>query len=219
MSIRGPFPSKDADFNDYFQHAQPYLLANATRLSVSAGNQTALGTVFSDWNSIYPQSQNPGIRTTSITIEKNNQRDEIEDLLRSIYGDIPESVLTAQDRETLNLHERDTTPTHINPANYAPGLSIDSILTGSHTLRISNPGNPNTQAMPEGNKVEIQYCTGADGLPPAQLVFSNSKTTGRFLLHISFQAGDKGKTAYYRARYTTRRGEGDWSAVISALIA
>jgi hypothetical protein len=42
MPNQGPFPSKEADLNLYFQTAVPYVITNKARLLLSAANQAGL---------------------------------------------------------------------------------------------------------------------------------------------------------------------------------
>lgn len=100
------FPTKDADFNDYFTIVSAYLVTHAARLLISATNLGALGNFITNWPSLYSSSQNTSTATKTIIDNKIIMRDDIEELLRDIYDDIPKSALTTDDRNTLNLHER-----------------------------------------------------------------------------------------------------------------
>jgi hypothetical protein len=102
------FPAKDADFNQYITDAVPYLVAEAVRLSISAGNVTELGTRKTAWDNIYGQAKNPITATGPIIRQKSTQRKEFETFLRRVFKDIPNSALTENDRSLLNLPERDT---------------------------------------------------------------------------------------------------------------
>jgi hypothetical protein len=110
------FPDKDADFNDYFGIVYAYLIepANLARFLISATNLANLNAFKTQWDILYPQSQSTNTATKTIIDNKNILRGDIEELLRDIYGDIPESVLTTGDRNTLNLKER--TPGSPRPA-------------------------------------------------------------------------------------------------------
>jgi hypothetical protein len=102
----GIFPKRDADFNTYFGTALSYLNTHAVRLQVAAGNLTDLGAIKVDWDVKFPLTQSSNTSTTTLVEEKNELRDDAEELLRKIYGDIPQSLLTLSDRNTLNLKER-----------------------------------------------------------------------------------------------------------------
>lgn len=228
MPGTGPFPSKNADFNDYLDTSVPYLNTHKVRLGVSDANLNVLNPLYNNggvaqnllgWSQLWPLHINDDTNTKTINTLVATRRAQIEARMRLIYADIPNSFLTEGDRTTLKLPARDTTPTNVNPAAYSPVLAMDSIVGHTHTLRIADPTNPATQSMPEGNNAEIENFVGAKGLSGGAIVFGGGKKTGKFLVTFAYTDEDSGKTAYYRARYFTKRGDGEWGAIFSAVIA
>lgn len=120
------FPEKDADFNDFLVSAVAYLIANATRLVISSDNITILSDLFSSWTNTYPLSQDENTATKTIIDNKIALRESIEEHLRLIYGDIPQSVLTNADRNTLHLSSRDTKPTPRPKIDTVPQVTIEA---------------------------------------------------------------------------------------------
>ena len=110
-------------------------------------------------------------------------------------------------KATLGLTVPDEEPTAVTPVEYGPVLSIDKIIQGLHKIRVADPENPNTQAMPEGHKLVVERFIGAAGLEGGDIAWSVFKQKGKFLIKSEFTDEDKGKTAYYRARYITTRGD------------
>lgn len=104
---KGIFPTQDSKFNEYLNGVVPLLTTDATRLGVSAARVTELGTRKSAWDTIYPLASNDSTSTKVNVAEKNTQRDGFIAFLRLIYKDIPQSVLTENDRTVLHLYERD----------------------------------------------------------------------------------------------------------------
>jgi len=228
MAQRGPIPATDADFNEYFERVVPYLDANKARLGVSNTALADLQSLFTQWNDIYPKSQNPDLRTSAITAEKNQLREQISDLLREIYRDIPESALTVSDRETLSLKLRDTEPTPSPVPDHAPDITIAEIRHLSHELRLTDPENPHTQAKPKGvAEIEVFRFISPEKpqpTPPApptdisQYRFVGNAT--RFLYTVEYTLSDVGKTVWYIARYVNTRGQpGPWSNAVNAAVA
>lgn len=111
MPKLGPFPSKEGEFNTYVNVAVPYLVDNKVRLMISEPNQEAIGTGLSTWNEIFPLSQNVNTRTKTIVENKDASKSVLMQALRTTFADIPQSVLTAEDRNTLNLEARSTSRT------------------------------------------------------------------------------------------------------------
>ena len=230
MTLRGPFPTTRTELNDYFDIAVPYLNDNNTRLSVSTENLGALNGFYDNgppgapqnvlgWSQLWPIYSNEGEVNDNIRDIMDNREDEMQTILRTIYADIPESALTENDRNTLNLQERDTTPTTIQAVDFAPVLSIDKVSNGIQQLRLKSPDTPDSNAMPENQKAEVQRFVGEAGLVDNDIEFEPFQDTGRHLLTVEYEPVDKGKTAYYRARYKTETGKtGPWSDVVNELV-
>jgi len=228
MAEAGPFPSPLPEFNDYVDIVQPYLNANYVRLGVTIANLTVLnnfydqaGVVQNDlgWKQLWVLYTNTDTQTKSVRDILKTRRSDLETQLRLIYGDIPKSALTANDRNTLNLPLRDTTPTPIQPVDFAPVISFDEIRNGIQVLRFQNPNTPDSNAMPGGQKVEIQTFVGNANIPDNNIVFAPYADSGRHLVKVTLLPTQKGLTAYYRARYKTETGKvGPWSDVVSEII-
>ena len=228
MPNQGPFPASLTDANNYFDTVTPYLNANEVRLGMSGANKTTLnnfydksGVVQNDlgWKQLWVLYTNPDTVTKSVRDIIKVRRKQMEDILRLIYGDIPNSALTANDRNVLNLPLRDTNPTPIQPVDFAPVISFDDVQNEIQVLRFQNPNTPDSNAMPPNQKVEIQTFIGAANLAPAAIVFVPLSDSGKHLYKVTLLAAQKGQTAYYRARYKTETGKvGPWSDVVNELI-
>ncbi len=129
-----PFPTKEADLNNYFQIAVAFVIANATRLLVSAANKTSVAANLAAWNTTYPLTQNPDTATTTAYNNKDKAKADLLATLRAIYADIPASVLTAQDRNTLGITERSTTRTAPPVPSTKPAGTIDTSKRLQHTI-------------------------------------------------------------------------------------
>jgi hypothetical protein len=57
---------------------------------------------------VYPASQNTNTLTKSIVQNKDIAKENVMGTLRLVYADIPNSALTVEDRNTLNIAERST---------------------------------------------------------------------------------------------------------------
>jgi len=243
------FRSKDTEFNDDLVIQVPYLNTHAVRLGVSTPNLSALNTLFTNpsvpldqlgWKEIWLLHSAKSTRTPDVNTELHIRRHQVEAQMRSIYGDIPKSVLTTTDRSTLNLKLRDTTPTKIQVVEYAPNGDIETMRHLAHVLRITDPANPHTQEMPNGNSVEVQLryedsaattsarTAAPAAAPPAAappaataVVWETAEHSpaSRFLFAVEFAADKVGKMAKYRLRYQNERGDkGNWSEEFGAMV-
>jgi hypothetical protein len=129
-------------------------------------------------------------------------------------------LVTDAQRIDLGVNVADTTKTRIGAVDFAPQFAIDKISIGEHKLRFSNPQDPNSKAMPKGQRISLQIAVGAANLSENQIQWSNTETVKKFLHTVHYTAGDKAKTAYYRCCYESNRGErGPDSAVVNAVVA
>lgn len=219
MPEKGYFPPKDADFNTYANQAAPYLDDNKARLGIDSVALTDLGTLMTQWNDIFPKSQNPTLRTSNITKDKNDLRIKLEDQFRLIYDDLPHSKLTNKDRDTLNIKRRDSKNTPMPVAGKGPGIEMKENIHLQQTLRFINPFDSETQELPIGQKIKLEMYIGQPGLKDEDIEFKTSYTVSRFLKKISFTEADMNKTTYYRARYVNSRGqEGPPSEIFTAVV-
>jgi hypothetical protein len=236
MATKGVFPSTDSEFSIDINNIITYLNvpANKSRLVITTAAQANLATVTTlvttagtGWNTVYAQSINPSANTTTITQTKNSQRAQIERLLRSIYDDIPQSVLTQTDRDTLHIALRDKTAT---PVPVPPNEPVIAIKGRGHlyiNFNITDPSRPQTQAKPEGvDTIEIQSAFLPINTPkdqaenfPAESDFRHLESTGKFLYKRVYEMSHLAGTDFLRARYVnTRKQPGPWSEIISVVV-
>jgi hypothetical protein len=213
---RGPIPPKDADFNTYINTAIPYLQANDARLGVSGPNVNALVGFLNDWNVLFPKTKDRTQRTPALTEEKNKLRDKIETLLRKVYADIPESALTTNDRNKLNLPERDTVPTDTELPDNPPNIDLKDNGVSFQKVLAHNFEDPDFDGKPDGvNLINAAWHIG-DNPPAHPKDFDNDKDFSTALFKIQFDAVDSGKKVRIAIRYIGNRGqEGPWSKAIS----
>jgi len=216
------FPTRDADFNSYVQISIPYLIINKIRLTISAANITDITALKAVWDSVFPKSQDANQRTITITNDKKQARTDLEIKLRSIFADIPASVLNSSDRSTLNLKERDHTPTPrpaiesspVAKLSSGPGARMEAVCrTDSDSSRSS--------VHPDADGIEVAYVVGTS--PPAspaacnKIIFSSK---AKFTVQADIADAGKKMFAYMRWKNSTSEEKsGPWSSVISATVA
>ncbi len=218
MSHNGRFPSKEADLNNYYQVVVPYVTTNAVRLKISQDAVTALNSNFSAWNTVYPASQNVATRTKTITDSKNLANENMMSTLRTIFDDIPESVLTLEDRNTLNLQQRSTTRTASAVPTTKPVVQVDTSKHLEHTVSFSDEATPNSTAKPDGVRgCQIWMKLGSPAADPSELQYVATDTASPYVNH--FMGVNAGKPVYYWLRWENTRGEtGPWSDAVMATI-
>jgi hypothetical protein len=211
-----PFPSKEADFNVYVQAAVPYLTSNKERLLISDDNLTSLTNNSNAWNLIFPASQNTNTRTKTIVENKDSAKVDLMGIMRKIFADIPQSALTTEDRNTLNLPLRDTTRTPAPVPDTRPAGQVDTSQRLRHKISFVNQDN--NHAKPEGVRgCQIWYTIGEPVTDLDELKFMALDTASPYIKDFSVEHA--GKMVYYWLRWENTRGEvGPWSEVITATI-
>ncbi len=227
MANSGIFPTADADFNIYINNANAYLNTQnvksrlvTTSTATNALNQvtnliTSQGT---GWNALYPQSQNPALRTKTITDSKNALRKQIETGFRTIYDDIPKSILTQTDRDTLNLTLPSTTNTASPVPTSRPVGSVDTSQRLQHTISFVDSNTPTSRAKPDGVRgCQIWIKIGSPVADPSELTYVATDTKSPYIMQ--FDGADATKNAFYWLRWENTRGEvGPWSDAVMATI-
>ena len=228
MSGGGPFPTKNSEINGYFNTVTVYLPDNAARLKIDAGYLSDLDTLYDNssgkqeedgWSQLWVVYDDDAKVTTTIRNLIKARKKEMQTLLRKIYGDLPKSKLSEQDRLTLHLPERDDEPTTVQAVDFGPVISFEKIDNQIHILRFQNPETPDSNAMPPGQHVELELYVGDSGIEDNDVPFAHFEDTGTHLFQVDHDPADKKKTAYYRGRYETATGKtGPWGDVQSEIV-
>ena len=216
MPRQGPFPSKEAELNNYFQAAFAHIMLNKIRLKISQEDQDQLNILIADWNIKYPLSQNENTRTKVTVKDKDDAKDKLINHLRKIYADIPASILTNQDRINLNLLERDSTRTPPAVPTSKPIVLVSTQNRLEHTIYFA--GSEGSNAKPHGARgCQIWFKIGDPVVETSELSYMATPTASPYLYH--FNGKDAGKIVHYWLRWENTRGEvGPWSDVITTTI-
>jgi hypothetical protein len=218
MPKNAPFPSKEADLNNYFILVVAYLIAiaNKTRLLVSAANETKLIAQLATWNTTYALTTNVNTRTKTATDNKDIAKADLMTTLRNVYADIPNSALTTADRNILNLPERSTTKTPAPVPTTKPIAQVDTSNRLVHEVSFTNEDG--SAAKPAGvHGCQIWMKIGTAAVDPDELRYVGTPTASSF--EVSFKGEDAGKNVYYWLRWENTRGEtGPWSDAVMATV-
>ncbi len=210
------FPSKEAERDAYFRNSKSYLREHATRLGVKTDDATTLEEDVDNWIFWYQQSQNEETSTKLIVANKNAAMEKVMQTFRTIYGDIPQSALTADDRSILNLEKPSTTRTPAPVPTTFPIGKVNSANRLEHSISFTNEDGKH--GKPDGVRGCQIWCKeGEPALDEKQLLFLGTDTASPFLK--KYLISDAGKTVHYWLRWENTRGEtGPWSTIVSATI-
>jgi hypothetical protein len=211
MSARGIFPTKLDEQNKYFIAVVAYLILNQARLLISAGNMALLNKLYSNpgvpndqlgWVELWLLHTGPsaGDRTITALLQQRLRQHlatdpvGMENVLRAIYADIPQSILTAVDRKTLNLKERKARNTIHQVATKntvvwkSVGLGGGDVLSKCHPsgTAVANPSASSQRGTAQtgraskeiGYEIHTSYIVLAPGAP----LPTNPNATGMTLV-------------------------------------
>lgn len=216
MNKKGIFPSRMEDLNTYFRTVVAYLILHGVRLKVSTDDLDELPKALDEWILWYDQWFNKNLRNKTITANKDAAMHYLISFLRRIYGDIPQSLLTAEDRTTLNLEERSTSRTPVPVPHTIPIGKVNFSKRLVHSISFTDEDGKH--GKPEGVRGCQIWCKeGEPVLSVKELRFLATDTASPYL--HQFDVEDVGKTIHYWLRWENTRGEtGLWSAVVSAVV-
>ncbi|MEI6823119.1 MAG: hypothetical protein WCL51_14405 [Bacteroidota bacterium] len=108
MTNRGNIvPGGIEPFNTYVGVVLPYMVINATRLTISTGNMGSLTHLITDpligWNALHTTHANKATKTTPGNLDLVKCEVNITKLLQSIFNDIPRSAMTSTDYVTFHI--------------------------------------------------------------------------------------------------------------------
>ena len=232
MGSQDRIPTKDADFNNYVNIVIPYLNNNKARLVITTSAQTnltsvtaLLSTAVTGWNSVYLQNLNGTSDSTTVAANKKLLRKQLTTGLRSIYADIPRSVLTQADRDTLNInlpaekHSSAVKPTSV------PSITVSGRGHLSANISILDvEGSRAVTKVEDAEMIELEAAFLAPGATPAagfptDKDFHHAATLGRSTTTRSYTSDQLRGVEYLKARYLNSRKEpGGWSEVVSIVV-
>ena len=216
MPKQKPFPSKEAELNTYFRLVVAHITTHFMRLHVSETNKVAVNEALEEWNIIFPLSQNSNIRTKSIVANKNSVRDTLISILRKIFADIPQSILTIEDRNAIGLIERKSTRSTPAPPTTHPIGYINTINRLQHTISFRDEDG--SLAKPKGVRGCQIWCKVGEPVTDVQELRFLAMSSASPYVH-KFDIPAAGKTVYYWLRWENTRGKtGPWSAAVNATV-
>lgn len=216
-------PITDSDFNTYIKRAIPYLDANKSRLDISSSNVTEMNAKLGEWNLLYPKTQDETQVTPVLIDDKNDLRDEIEELLREVYDDIPKSKLTNEDRGKLNLPKRDPVNTPRPAITTVPFVNLLSRSSATIQVRCRVEEDSTRASRHEhADAIEMCYKIGEEADAPASPDDCNKTITFKRALHkVKLDIADASKIFYSYTRWKNISDDSKssgWSRMESAVI-
>ena len=180
MADGGQIPTVLAGFNTFVNRIIPFLAdpANQARLGVSDDNKDLMeeqlgdSTAGGSWIYLWGLTSSDTTATKPLRKSRDDLIKVMTTTIRSVYDDIIESALTNDDRTTLLIPKRDTTPSERPKMTDRPNLKI--IVKGGASFIIENRVDKD-QTRPSMNPyadfIELAYIIQPN--PPANVSETN----------------------------------------------
>ena len=183
---------------------------------VSLANEDVITEALRTWNETYPLSQDINSRTKTTIENKNAARVVLTEALRATFGDIPQSALTTEDRNTLRLEARNAARTATPVPNTRPVGQVNTNNRLEHTISFTDDGGGH--AKPKGVRGCQIWCKVGDPVVNLdELSYLGTDTKSPFIQRYGVDKA--GKTIHYWLRWENTRGEvGPWSNVVTATV-
>lgn len=212
-------PTKDDDKNSYYIVVVPYIndTANQLRFKTPTGILGTMNTKFGLWGSNWLKYKDDTLRTKTITDLKDTLEANIDSALDEIYGDIPDSVLTADDKAKFLIFDRKAaSEAVISPI--APGFELNTAGHLWAKFLFHNTATPSSKEAPTGNFIFFETYVGLAGIAHADIVFANGNVTTSSNHTFHFTEDQVGKTCYVHCFYQIKKGQRSPASVILSFV-
>ena len=212
-------PRTDDGKHAYYIVVVPYinLPANQLRFNTPAGTLSALNTNYGLWSPNWLKYKDVSQCTKPIIDLKDSLEVKIDSNLDEVYGNIPDSVLTANDKAVFLIFDRKAASMAV-VSPIAPGFAMDTAGHLWAKFLFHNTATPTSKGAPTGNIVYYETYIGAAGIANADVVFSNGNVTSSSTHTFHFDESQVAKTCYVRCFYQTKRDERSPASVILSFV-
>jgi len=212
---------KDNVFDQYIRNTATYLAAgtpkNGARLGLIPEEITSWSDYNTAWIGIYPTYTNPATRTRAIKDQKNLIKKNFITFAAPLLTRMGASTaITTTDRNTLNLPERDASPTRRGQINDAPTVNMTSLAGGRMKIRCRIDQDATRASMhPLADAIEMRYQVG--GTQPANAAACpTSFISKKALFTFDADTANDGKKFWSFCRYvnlTNAANNGPWGTL------
>ena len=211
------FPRKESLLNNYFIVVLAYILSNFARLGVSVANKATLISCMATWNTIYPLASTAATSTTANVKDKNIAKAAVKAILRLIFGDIIQSVLTSTDRLTLLIPVVGGNHGEVPIPDSVPNGTVDDSYRLAHKISYTDSAS-GKKAKPHGaGGVEIwQKIGGVAPVSVSDLILLETVTKTPFV--VGFEGTQAGSKVWYWMRWTNKTSKGNWGPEFNGTI-
>lgn len=213
------FPIKDDENNNYYNKVVPFIndAANQLRFKTQVSVLAALNGKYELWGPNWIKLNDSTLCTHAVVELKDTLEVQIDVILDAIYGDIPDSVLTADDKAKFLIFERKAASGAV-VSPIAPGFELNTAGHLWAKVLFHNTATPGSKSSPVGNFIFFETCVGLPGILPADIVFANGNVTTSSNHTFHFTEDQVGKTCYVHCYYQIKKGDRSPASVIISFV-
>jgi hypothetical protein len=213
-------PQKDGPCDAWAQNFATVITAAPTSYGLDAGQASAFTTLSGNYTTALALATDPGTRTQVTVAAKDTAKNLMVANARQLaliaqqYPGITDELLS-----DAGLTIRDPVRSPIPTPTTTPVLSLIANSVGQMTLRYTDSVLVNPRSKPPGAIGLQLWCLVGTAAPagPEACLFKQLIT--RMPGVVTFDAADKGKQAYFYARWYTQKGLlGPWSDLFQATV-
>jgi hypothetical protein len=214
-------PREDAQLMLFLENFATRVVAEPSRWQLVAADATSIQNAVTLFSNSMAVISNPGARTETAIIAKNDARTAAEGLVRQYALQIKyNSGIPDEDKELLGIRPVNPNREPIEVPTSSPIIGIIAATQGAHTLRYTDTADPASKAKPHG-AAELQLFINIGDTPGGDPL--DAQFVGKFTknpMAVGFTVADSGRWATYHARWCSPRGDtGPWSTPVSFRIA
>jgi len=212
-------PITDDGKNDFYGTLIPYinLPANQLRFKTVPDTLTTLNSHYTEWGVNWVKFKDDTQRTTVIVNLKNTLEVQIDEEIDKVYIEIPNSILTTDDKAIFQIFPRKI-PITIVVSDIAPGIVLDTIGHLWAKVLFVNSKTPTSKAAPIGNFIFFQNYVGLAGIADADVAFWEGNVTSTSSHTFHFTKDQVGQTCYIECFYQIKKGHRSPSSIIISFI-
>jgi hypothetical protein len=211
-------PAKDAQFDTWILNFNTLVQANFLLYGLTSADASASNTNTGNWSTAYATATSGATRTKANIATKDSTKAAVTAFMRNLANQIQANTsVTNADKAALGLTVRKTVKTPIAAPVTSPVLTFVAGTPGQQTLAIADTLTPAKKAKPAGVIQGRLFIQVGGVMPTSSATMALAQTVTRTPFAVSLPSGSSGKTVYYIAVWSTRRGlVGPDSAVLSA---
>ena len=223
MPALAPYiPAKDAALATWAANFATLIAASPATYGLQASDATTITAAQTTFAAAYALVTSPTTKSASTVAAKDTAKVSMLAVIRPYAQTISLNAgVSSANKIALGVNPRTSTPVPITAPTTSPTLTVVTAPPLQHVIRFrDSTASPSVKAKPYG-VVQMQLfgmVSATAVTDPSTLPLVNVFTKSPSL--VTWPSSAKGMTAYYAARWVTRKGlTGPWSAILSYTVA